>query len=214
MASVQEQCSLISRKPSTLFHTQYYHASFKQFIGISGSVHEWIMYYLTNRSQFTVLLMAANSLLAVFGLASPRDLSWAWGFMLLLSVTFLPALAIPGMFIYMQMTPPYLLLVKVLMKLLLLSTLWYRMCCSGAWIINSLYIHGPIKTEAMLIRKSPFNGPLPPLRFGFGYIRLVESSTCLGVKLDNRLSWPDHTSQVRKCLHKRSVHWKEWSTFP
>ena len=123
--------------------------------------------------------------------------------MLLLSVTFLPALAIPGMFIYMQMTPPNLLLVKVLMKLLLLSTLWYRMCCSGAWIVNSLYIHGPIKTEAMLIRKSPFNGPLPPLCFGFGHIRLVESSTCLGVKLDNRLSWPDHTSQVRKCFAQK-----------
>ena len=122
--------------------------------------------------------------------------------MLLLSVTFLPALAIPGMFIYMQMTPPNLLLVKVLMKLLLLSTLWYRMCCSGAWIVNSLYIHGPIKTEAMLIRKSPFNGPLPPLCFGFGHIRLVESSTCWvsnWITDFHGLS----TSQVRKCFAQK-----------
>lgn len=50
---------------------------------------------------------------------------------------------------------------------------------------NQLTIH-PIKTEAMLIGNSPFIGPLPPLRFGSGFIRLVESSTCLGEKLDKR----------------------------
>ena len=64
---------------------------------------------------------------------------------------------------------------------------------------NQLTIH-PIKTEAMIIRKSPFIGPLPHLRFGSGFLRFVESSTCLGEKLDNRLSWSDHISHVRKCF--------------
>ena len=49
---------------------------------------------------------------------------------------------------------------------------------------NQLTIH-PIKTEAMLFRKSPFIGPLvPPLYFRSDTIRVVESITCLGVKLD------------------------------
>ena len=66
---------------------------------------------------------------------------------------------------------------------------------------NQLTIH-PIKTEAMLIRKSPFIGPLPPLYFGSGMIRVAESSTCLG-ELYFRLSWSEHVSQVRKTfVHK------------
>ena len=68
------------------------------------------------------------------------------------------------------------------------------------WSMNNQLTILPIKTEAMLIRKSPFIGPLPHLRFGSGFLRLVESSTCLGEKLDNRLSWPDHISHVRKCF--------------
>ena len=51
---------------------------------------------------------------------------------------------------------------------------------------NQLTIH-LIKAEAMLIRKSPFIGPLLPLRFGSGFIHLAESSTCLGLKLDNHI---------------------------
>ena len=68
------------------------------------------------------------------------------------------------------------------------------------WSINNQLTIHPIKTEAMLIRKSPFIGPLPHLRFGSGFLRFVESSTCLGEKLDNRLSWSDHISHVRKCF--------------
>lgn len=41
---------------------------------------------------------------------------------------------------------------------------------------NQLTIH-PFKTEAILIRKSPFIGPLPPLYFGSSMIHVVESST-------------------------------------
>ena len=67
---------------------------------------------------------------------------------------------------------------------------------------NQLTIH-PIKTEAMLVRKSPFIGPLPPLYFGSGMIHVVESSTCLGMKLNCRLSWSEHFSQFRESfVHK------------
>ena len=64
---------------------------------------------------------------------------------------------------------------------------------------NQLTIH-PFKTEAILIRKSPFIGPLPPLYFGYGMIHVVESSTCLGLKLDCRHSWSEDISQERKSL--------------
>ena len=62
---------------------------------------------------------------------------------------------------------------------------------------NRLTIH-PIKTEAMILRKSAFVGPLPPLYFGTGLINLVDSTTCLGVEIDNRLSWSVHIDSVKK----------------
>ena len=57
----------------------------------------------------------------------------------------------------------------------------------------------------MLIRKSLFIGPLPPLYFGSGTIRVVESTTCLGVKLDCRLSWSEHVFQVKKSFVQKVI---------
>ena len=62
---------------------------------------------------------------------------------------------------------------------------------------NRLTIH-PIKTEAMILKKSTFIGPLPPRYFGTGLINLVDSTTCLGVKIDNRISWSVHIDSVKK----------------
>ena len=62
---------------------------------------------------------------------------------------------------------------------------------------NRLTIH-PIKTEAMILKKSAFVGPLPPFYFGTGLINLADSTTCLGVKIDNRLSWSVHIDSVKK----------------
>ena len=60
---------------------------------------------------------------------------------------------------------------------------------------NQLTIH-PVKTEAMLIRTSQFVGPLPPPYFSSDFIRTVESSTCLGLILNIKLSWSNHIFHV------------------
>ena len=78
---------------------------------------------------------------------------------------------------------------------------------------NQLTIH-LIKAEAMLIRKSPFIGPLLPLRFGSGFIHLAESSTCLGLKLDNRRSWSDHICHVTKCFAQKFGALKRMTYLP
>ena len=60
------------------------------------------------------------------------------------------------------------------------------------WSIrNQLTIH-PIKTEAMILSKTSFVGPLPTLYFNTGHIDLVNYTTCLGVKIDNKLTWSVH----------------------
>ena len=50
----------------------------------------------------------------------------------------------------------------------------------------------------MVLRKSAFAGPVAPLYFGTGLIDLVESNTCLGVKIDSRLSWSVRIDYVKK----------------
>jgi len=60
---------------------------------------------------------------------------------------------------------------------------------------NQLTIHA-IKSEAMILKKSAFVDPLPPLYFGTGLINMVDSTTCLGVKI--RLSWSVHIDSVKK----------------
>ena len=62
---------------------------------------------------------------------------------------------------------------------------------------NRLTIH-PIKTEAMFLQKFAYAGPLPPLYLGTGLINLVDSTTCLEGKIDNRLSWSVPTDSVKK----------------
>ena len=74
---------------------------------------------------------------------------------------------------------------------------------------NRLTIH-PIKTEAMILRKSAFVGPLPPLYFGTGLINLVDS-TKRGHKLffwwiNSRDGLPTSATQPSLFLPKRESH--------
>ena len=62
---------------------------------------------------------------------------------------------------------------------------------------NQLTIH-PIKTDAMIIRKTSYVGPIPPLYFNTGHIDFVSYTTCLGVKIDNKLTWSVHIDSVKK----------------
>ena len=53
---------------------------------------------------------------------------------------------------------------------------------------NSMFIY-PTKTEVMFMSKTPFIGPLRPINYESKLINYVSRSSCLGVTLDNKLSW-------------------------
>ena len=40
-------------------------------------------------------------------------------------------------------------------------------------------------------------GPLQPLHFGPGFVKLVNSTSCLGVTIDNKLSWHSQVDVVK-----------------
>ena len=71
------------------------------------------------------------------------------------------------------------------------------------WSIrNQLTIH-PIKTEAIILSKTSFVGPIPPLYFNTGHIDLVNYTTCLGVKIDNKLTRSVHIDSVKKSFTQK-----------
>ena len=66
------------------------------------------------------------------------------------------------------------------------------------WSVKNRPTIHPIKPWAMILKTSAFVGPLPPLYFGTGLTNLADSTTCLGVKIDNSLSWSVHIDSVKK----------------
>ena len=63
--------------------------------------------------------------------------------------------------------------------------------------LNRLSIHYG-KTEAMIVSRRPFTGPMQSLTCGNAVIEYKSKSDCLGLRLENRLSWD---SQIKKiCL--------------
>ena len=61
---------------------------------------------------------------------------------------------------------------------------------------NKLIIH-PAKTEAMILRITPFIGSIQPIRFDSGFVKIVTLATCLDVTIDIDLSWSIHTEKVK-----------------
>jgi hypothetical protein len=50
----------------------------------------------------------------------------------------------------------------------------------------------------MILNKSCFIGPAPPIYFGNKYVKVVNHTTCLGLVIDNRLTWSMHINFVKK----------------
>ena len=67
---------------------------------------------------------------------------------------------------------------------------------------NKLTIH-IAKTDAMILRKSPFIGPIQPRCFGSGFFKTITFTTCLGVTIDNNLSWSIYMEKVKNNCSKQ-----------
>ena len=62
---------------------------------------------------------------------------------------------------------------------------------------NRLTIH-PEKTKAMILNRHKFIGPLNELNLGEQMIEYVHTSECLGVLIDNKLTWRPQFKSIRK----------------
>ena len=73
-----------------------------------------------------------------------------------------------------------------------------------------LTIH-PSKTEAMILAKQQFIGPL---HFGPGFVKLVNSTSRLGVTIDNKLSWHSQVDVVKASFSKKIGALRRMSYLP
>lgn len=60
---------------------------------------------------------------------------------------------------------------------------------------NCLTIH-PDKCQILILSKQKFIGPLPDVKINNNSIKITDKTKCLGVILDNKLSWGPHTEMV------------------
>lgn len=78
---------------------------------------------------------------------------------------------------------------------------------------NSLTLH-PDKCEVMILSKSKFIGPMPKLEVKGKEVKIVKSSKCLGLTIDNNLSWDLHVSHVCRSFRakiKKLYHMRKMS---
>ena len=64
------------------------------------------------------------------------------------------------------------------------------------WCSNNKLTIQEDKTEAMVITKRGFVGPMKQLKIAEGNIKFVEFLKCLGVFIDNKLSWVKQISAI------------------
>ena len=64
---------------------------------------------------------------------------------------------------------------------------------------NSVTIH-PDKCEVVIISKQRFISPLPKIEINGKSIAVVKASKCLGITIDQDLSWEAHVKSVSKNL--------------
>ena len=67
---------------------------------------------------------------------------------------------------------------------------------------NFMTIH-PAKTELTLLSKSKFIGPLQNICLGPNELSFVSKATCLGIHIDNKLSWSPHVKSLSKRFSAR-----------
>ena len=73
----------------------------------------------------------------------------------------------------------------------------------NSWCLSNRLIVHEGKSEAMVLSTTPFVGPLKHLKWGEDTIRYVSSTNCLGVTIDDKLSWSQHITLARSAFNAK-----------
>ena len=78
---------------------------------------------------------------------------------------------------------------------------------------NKLTIHSG-KSEVMVLNRNSFCGPLKPVTLGDKFLSYVNSSFCLGVVIDSKLSWQPQITAVCKSFSRKVKNLKRLRVLP
>ena len=78
---------------------------------------------------------------------------------------------------------------------------------------NKLTIHSG-KSEVMVLNRNSFCGPLKPVTLGDKFLSYVNSSFCLGVVIDSKLSWQPQITAVCKNFSRKVKNLKRLRVLP
>ena len=215
------RCSLFAIRDYSLFAIRVFQTPFDTVsheilslklnaVGISGPLHQWLMNCLFDRYQYTEINNKRSALLPIrFGvpqgsLLGPR--------LYTIYTNDLPNQVKDGLaMMYTDDTTLYTIGSSIDQ---VISSLNVMMSQISKWSsLNKLTIH-PSKTEAMILAKQQFIGPLQPLHFGPGFVQLVNSTSCLGVTIDNKLSWHSQVDVVKASFSKKIGALRRMSYLP
>ena len=181
-----------------------------QAMGISGPPLEWIRDYLKDRKQFAVVngcrseLNAVNCGIPQGSLLGPRLFSFY--------VNDLPDQIKEGEIdMYADDTTLFYIGPSV------------DAVCDGLnrilgdvhnWCRNNKLTTHSGKSEVMVINRNSTIGPLKPVSFGNKILSYVNTSTCLGVVIDSKLSWQPQITAVCKTFSQKVKYLKRLRVLP
>ena len=148
-----------------------------QAVGITGNLHQWIMDYLSERTQYTEI-NGSRSETAQVKYGVPQGSQLGPRLYSIHANDFPESLDAGDLSMFTDDTTVYCIgtnVEEVVDKLSIIMEQVHTWCTK-----NKLTVH-PGKCGAMLLMKIPSIGPLQPLYYESEYIKFVTTSTCLGV---------------------------------
>ena len=179
-----------------------------QASGLCGDSFDWIVNYLNNRHQFVSIngtnsdKMRLTSGVPQGSLLGPRLFS--------IFTNDLPLSLDSKIEMFADDSTAYIIGNSIDSISIQIKNLLHQLLTWSKF--NSMFIH-PAKSEVMFISKIPFIGPIRLLTIDNKPINCVSSSSCLGVKLDNKLSWSPHIKMANSNFNAKISKLKQMKTF-
>ena len=168
-------------------------------IGISGNLLSWMGSYLLNRNQFVqVNEKKSNTSSIKFGVPQGSILGPK---LFSLYVNDFPEFITSGeRYMFADDTTIFTVgdnidIILKAMQVILENVL--------SWCGANRLIAHETKSEALLVSKQRFIGPLLPLKYSKKFIEFKSSCKCLGVTIDSNLSWQEHTKSLLISFNKK-----------
>ena len=168
-------------------------------IGITGSFYDWLLNYLENRKQF-VTVNGSNSELLEIDTGVPQGSLLGPRLYSIYSSDLPGATTNASVEMFADDTTAFCI-GKTVDEVL--SNIQKAIADLNKWAKDNFMTIYPAKTELMLLSKSKFIGPLQKICLGPNELSFVSKATCLGIHIDNKLSWSQHVKSLSKRFSAR-----------